>query len=49
MDTDDARKVIALLEQIRDGQQLQLKRQTEALERQADAFVCWLAFSRAAT
>ncbi len=38
MDTDDARKIIVLLEQIRDGQQLQLKRQTEALERQAEAF-----------
>jgi hypothetical protein len=37
MDADDARKMIALLEEIRDGQQLQLRRQAEALERQTEA------------
>ena len=37
MDSDDARRMIALLEEIRDGQQLQLARQAEALERQAEA------------
>ena len=37
MDTDDARKMIAVLEEIRDGQQLHLQRQAEALERQTEA------------
>ena len=37
MDADDARKMIALLEEIRDGQQLQLQRQAEALDRQTEA------------
>ena len=37
MDTDDVRKMIALLEEIRDGQQLQLQRQAEGLERQTEA------------
>jgi uncharacterized membrane protein YdfJ with MMPL/SSD domain len=38
MDTDDAKQIITLLEQIRDGQQLQLQRQAQALERQAEVF-----------
>ncbi len=37
MDTDDARKMIALLEEIRDGQQLHLKRQADAFDRQTEA------------
>jgi len=37
MNDSDAARVIRLLEEIRDGQKLQLERQAEALQRQAEA------------
>jgi hypothetical protein len=37
MSDSDAERVIRLLEEIRDGQKLQLERQAEALQRQAEA------------
>jgi hypothetical protein len=36
MNDQDAEKIIRLLEEIRDGQRLQLERQAQALERQAE-------------
>jgi hypothetical protein len=36
MNDADAQRIIRLLEEIRDGQQLQLERQAQALERQAE-------------
>ncbi len=36
MNDADAEKIIRLLEEIRDGQRLQLERQAQALERQAE-------------
>ena len=37
MNDQDAARIIRLLEEIRDGQRLQLERQAQALERQAQA------------
>lgn len=37
MNEEDSERVIRLLEEIRDGQRLQLERQAQAIERQAEA------------
>jgi hypothetical protein len=39
MNDPDAQRIIGLLEEIRNGQRLQLERQAEALERQAEALL----------
>lgn len=37
MNEEDSERIIRLLEEIRDGQRLQLERQAQAIERQAEA------------
>jgi len=37
MNQEDSERIIRLLEEIRDGQRLQLERQAQAIERQAEA------------